>query len=490
MAKTLVFLFNSPGDAGSSGDAASAADAVPVPEELWNHCDLHFLYLENAVVPATAPRLRRWLKERRIANVTVLQSPLPQGPGGLQKLGYRFAIDGGYDFTIALPGRRPISLALVQRFHSEWQRSAADVLLGVGDRAPARRATALASRLLGRLQSLATGRPLPAQQTGDRGYSTALLRKIPFEANTNEPHFDTEILLQACYVGARLVEVQVPHETQHAELPPPSLRTAQKTLRSTLQFKMHQMGMLCSIKYRDLSPEKYRDKTDMLYSSHAQVLDLVARRAPQRLLDLGSGTGHVARRCEKLGAQVTGVDVRPPQPGTMHAFHRCNLDSEPVPVDPFQYDMVLLLDVIEHLSNPEEFLVRLRNQSESALLSDAPPQLVVSTPNVAFAAVRLNLLLGRWNYAERGILDITHKRLFTRASLLTALRDCGYKVEEVLPVGVPFEAVIGGKAAQALGQLCHGLAQLWPTLFAFQFIVVCTPLPGIRQLLKLAAQPE
>jgi len=47
------------------------------------------------------------------------------------------------------------------------------------------------------------------------------------------------------------------------------------------------------------------------------------------------------------------VDVRPPQPGTMSAFHRCNLDSEPVPVDPFQYDMVLLLDV-DKLLQPQD----------------------------------------------------------------------------------------------------------------------------------------
>jgi 2-polyprenyl-3-methyl-5-hydroxy-6-metoxy-1,4-benzoquinol methylase len=431
-----------------------------------------------------------------VRNATVLRSPLPQGHGGLQKLGYRFAIDQGHDFTVLLSGALVRTPEQVLPLCHEWQRSGADVVLGVHDPAPAgevsHRPASLKGRLMTRLQNLATGRKLADYHTAVRGYSTEFLRKVPFEANTNEPHFDTELLLQACYVGARIAEVPLPSAAAAAppgRAAPP--RITREALRSTLQFKLHQMGMLCSIKFRDLQPEKYRDKTEMLYSSHAQVLSLVAQRAPRTLIDLGSGTGHVARRCRALGVQVTGVDVRPPQPGTMDAFHRCDLDSEALPVDPFAYDMVLFLDVIEHLSNPEEFLTGLRNRSQSMRLLESAPQMVVSTPNVAFAAVRLNLLLGRFNYAERGILDITHKRLFTRASLLTALRDCGYHIEQVLPVGVPFEAVMGGPAARLLGRLCHQLAQLWPTLFAFQFIVVCRPLPGIGQLLRLAASaPE
>ena len=253
MEKVLVFLFDPPSELASepAAPAAATTDAVPVPvpEELWNRPDLHFLCIENAAATATAPRLRRWLKERQIHNVTVLQSPIPQGHGGLQKLGYRFAIDGGYGFTVVLPGRRPVTAELVRRFLHEWQHSAADVVLGVRE-APAGPA-ALTNRLLSRLQNLATGQHLAAEQTGERGYSTAFLRKVPFEANTNEPHFDTEILLQACYVGARFAEVALPAA---APLATPSLRAAEKTLRSTLQFKMHQMGMLCSIKYRDLSP--------------------------------------------------------------------------------------------------------------------------------------------------------------------------------------------------------------------------------------------
>jgi hypothetical protein len=35
-------------------------------------------------------------------------------------------------------------------------------------------------------------------------------------------------------------------------------------------------------------------------------------------------------------------------------------------------------------------------------------------PNVANIAIRLMLLFGQFNYTERGILDKTHLRFFTR----------------------------------------------------------------------------
>ena len=110
--------------------------------------------------------------------------------------------------------------------------------------------------------------------------------------------------------------------------------------------------------------------------------------------------------------------------------------------------------------------------------------MVISTPNVAFAAVRLNLLLGRFPYAERGILDVTHKRLFTRSSLLRTLRDCGYEIEKVRPAAVPFQTVVGGQRKGSIfGKLAAGLARVWPRLFAFQFVVTCRPKPSVRQLL-------
>jgi hypothetical protein len=147
----------------------------------------------------------------------------------------------------------------------------------------------------------------------------------------------------------------------------------------------------------------------------------------------------------------------------------------------------MMLDVIEHLADPEGFLLRMRNESRALAEPSRRPVLLLSTPNVAFAAIRVNLLLGRFNYAERGILDIDHRRLFTRASLRRILEDCGYDVLDMRPVPPPFEAVFRGPFGGFLGFWGRILARAWPTMFAFQFLVRASPKPGLRVLLERGA---
>jgi hypothetical protein len=143
-----------------------------------------------------------------------------------------------------------------------------------------------------------------------------------------------------------------------------------------------------------------------------------------------------------------------------------------------------MMDIIEQLSNPEQFLLKLRNETTADLVGTKAPVVVISTPNVAFASLRLGLLFGRFNYADRGILNINHKRLFTSASLRQTLTDCGYEIEEWRAVGPPFELVLKGNLGTNLSSICDVLAKLFPDLFGFQFIATCRPKPGVKQLLN------
>ena len=141
------------------------------------------------------------------------------------------------------------------------------------------------------------------------------------------------------------------------------------------------------------------------------------------------------------------------------------------------------MPILEELEDPEGFLLALRNKSRALRPGAVGPAVLVATPNVAFLSNRLALLFGRFNYGDRGILDIAHKRLMNRASLLRMLRDCGYEIEWVRGVPIPWEAVIGGKLGRLLESASALLARFWQTLFGFQLLVQCRPLPGVEQVL-------
>ena len=447
-----------------------------LPPAFWNALQIEVVVVDDDSPAAAAQAVRHWAEQARRDRFKLLRSDASLGYGGRRKLACRLALDGGFDHILIVPASGVHHPEAISQLHAQILRGEADLLV-----APSA-ALGFLARLLDRFQRRITRIPAAGQAGGLRAVSAALLKRIPFEVADNGRIFDTQMLLQAVYAGAA-VALAAPAPPSPNK-PARSARDAFASLLAAVQFKFHQMGMVCALTYRHLEPFRYRDKAAMLYSSHAMALDLVRARRPRTLLDIGCGPGHIASRCRDLGAVVTGVDAFLPHPGTMDHFHRTDLESEPLPVNPFDFDMVLLMDVIEHFEDPERFLLDLRGKSHRP--GHPPPVIVISTPNIAFFSIRLNLLMGRFNYAERGILDVSHKRLFTRSSLLSAIRVCGYTVESIKPVPAPFEAVIPNRLGTLLARVAAALAWLMPGLFAFQFLVVCRPLPSVASLLAQA----
>ena len=153
----------------------------------------------------------------------------------------------------------------------------------------------------------------------------------------------------------------------------------------------------------------------------------VSSFAGMRLLDLGCGSGFVARLAKNQGALVSvGVDIEKPKDGIFEAnswrFVQANLDGEgwlkELPLQ--QFDMILAFDIIEHLRSPVAFLEQCRQ-----LLSPTGA-LYLTTPNVQSLERRLKP--DTWS----GAFDPQHRILFSRYSLTFLLRKTGLKTEQML----------------------------------------------------------
>ena len=101
--------------------------------------------------------------------------------------------------------------------------------------------------------------------------------------------------------------------------------------------------------------------------------------------------------------------------------------------------------------------------------------MVISIPNVAHLWVRLSLLAGRFDYAERGILDRTHLRFFTRRTLVALVTGAGLRVTRLTSTPVPLYQVVPprwhGRALAAVHALSARSARVMPRLLAYQFVV-------------------
>lgn len=79
------------------------------------------------------------------------------------------------------------------------------------------------------------------------------------------------------------------------------------------------------------------------------------------------------------------------------------------------FDYVIAADVIEHLRDPLKCLTMIKK----FLSNDS--QLLISLPNIAYGGIIAALFCGQFPYADKGILDETHLRFFTKDSMFPCL---------------------------------------------------------------------
>ena len=88
-----------------------------------------------------------------------------------------------------------------------------------------------------------------------------------------------------------------------------------------------------------------------------------------------------------------------PEPSAQMNFISWDLDRKEFPVNVSHFDQIFMLDVIEHLKAPEEFMDELRFATGCKR-----PEIIMTTANIGFVATRLMLLFGQFNYGKKGIL--------------------------------------------------------------------------------------
>jgi hypothetical protein len=144
------------------------------------------------------------------------------------------------------------------------------------------------------------------------------------------------------------------------------------------------------------------------------------------------------------------------------------------------YDQIMMLDIIEHLKEPEKFMDELRFAAVCKR-----PEVVITTANIGFLVTRLMLFFGQFNYGRKGILDATHTRLFTFRSLGALLEQSGYKILEVRGIPAPFPKAIGQNVvSRLLLRVNQALIGLSKGLFSYQIFVRAEAKPTVHNLLS------
>jgi len=190
----------------------------------------------------------------RALSLEVHCHPRNRGYGGCQKTCYRAALEAGADIVVMLHpdaqydgSRLPDMVAPLARGQAQWSLGSRFALAGGPLKGGMPRYKYLANRALTTVENWVLGWQLSECHTGYRAYTRQFLETIPFERNSDNFVFDTQILFQARHLGFEPVEIGV--ETRYfPEASSISLKNSTiyglSTLGCALRYLLHRAGWL------------------------------------------------------------------------------------------------------------------------------------------------------------------------------------------------------------------------------------------------------
>jgi len=458
-----------------------------IPEELSDWFEEVVIMLDRPTGGALASAIE--LRGVKRLDLRFHRPPRDSGFGAVRKAAFEYALRKGFDHVVVMRGdatHLPEKLpGLVQLALADPARFVLATSLGPGRSSSSRR---LSHRVGTFIQNRILGMRLRDYRTSFRLYPSEALARIPFQLGADDALFDTEIIIQLRALGIPIHEAllidgdgqsndDINLGAQHAA-GPVSKSVSKKVLgkppfdlracAAAIGYRFHQIHLTRNGRYlvdHDIHYTLKRSST----GSHTQIVSAI--REGSTVLDLGCSNGLLARPLLEKNVRVTGVDAGPGErlSKELAGYYQRDLD---LPLElPYErvFDYVVCADVIEHLRNRAQLLRGARRY----LKPDG--KLIISTPNIALWFYRLSLLVGRFEYGPRGVLDETHVHLYTGATFRREIERAGFTVLRQRVTSLPFEVVFEStgrsRLVRSLEFAYHQMARFWPSMFAYQYIL-------------------
>ena len=449
-----------------------------ITPDVWRNVE-QVVVFDDASPDATYELAVGILAMTNLPKLKVIKHAKNLGYGGNQKAGYRYFIEQGYDIVVLLHGDGQYAPELLSHMYAPLVQGEADAVFGSRMMkdfgGPLKGGMPLykyvGNRVLTAFENRALGLNLTEFHSGYRAYNVHALARINLNKLTDDFHFDTEIIIKLHHQNFRIKEVPIPTFYGDEICRVNGLKYAKAIVRAVHRYTETSRSVRSHPEYEEYFVP-YAVKRSR-YSVHDYASRLVG--TGHRVLDVGCGDGAFGADLVRAGNAVTGVDREATVPGSAGYENVFTADFERglgsfSPRFGNQFDRILLLDRLEHLREPGNLLEDCRR------LLNPRGRLIVSVPNAVNFTVRLLILFGQFRYTDRGILDWSHLRFFTRNTITDLLKKYGYRVTAAHFSVIPLERLVPMQPTNPFlritNRILHLEKSVLPGLFAYEIVLV------------------
>jgi len=232
--------------------AYNAAATIPsvidrIPAGMKDRID-EILVVDNCSEDNTHLVSMGYAQQQGLTKLKVHRSEKNGGYGGSQKVGYRYAIDNGFDVVVMLHGDGQYAPEKMEYLLEPIYQGKADHVFGSRITGDPRAGGMPLHRYLGNIflttvENWMLGWNLSEYHSGYRIYTTEALKRIPFERNSDEYHFDSQILVQIRMAGLRVVERTIPTYYGSEKCYVPLMKYGFDVLRTMREYILHRLGL-------------------------------------------------------------------------------------------------------------------------------------------------------------------------------------------------------------------------------------------------------
>lgn len=161
-------------------------------------------------------------------------------------------------------------------------------------------------------------------------------------------------------------------------------------------------------------------------SSWYKIFHLI--KPSSKVLDIGCSSGNFgevltkSKNCVVDGIELDQKDAIEAEK-KLRKVYNINIETDSLNDLKDKYDYIYFGDVIEHLVNPAQALIRIKKFLKNG------GKILFSIPNMAHVSSRLMLLKGDFEYGETGLLDNSHLHFYTLREIKRVFQAAGYYID-------------------------------------------------------------